>query len=262
MEEKEVMQESAQNLQQTLEKVENTESAPEAVQDDGAGSGQAQTQPQAKPQEDHKNFRMLREKLEQERKERERIEQRLAEIESRNKPAQQEQAPEDLNFNLRDDDIAEGKHLTKVGRKIKELEQKIAESDKRRLELQRQAEENAVITSIKSDFPDIDKVVNQATMEALAAKYPHLERTIKSSPDLYSKAAAAYQAIKDLGIYVEDNYAGERERVQKNIAKPKPTAAVSGTGTPLSQADMFANGLTPELKEKLHKEMIEAMKAR
>lgn len=255
MEEKEVMQESAQDLQQTLEKVENTEAAPEAEK---AG----EVSPQAKPQEDHKNFRMLREKLEQERKERERIEQRLAEIESRNKPVQQEQAPEDLNFNLRDDDIAEGKHLTKVGRKIKELEQKIADSDKRRLELQRQSEENAVISSIKSDFPDIDKVVNQATMEALATKYPHLERTIKSSPDLYSKAAAAYQAIKDLGIYVEDNYAGERERVQKNIAKPKPTAAVSGTGTPLSQADMFANGLTPELKEKLHKEMIEAMKAR
>jgi hypothetical protein len=255
----EVVQDTA-NLEQVLDTTENTQPAVEDSSGETLGASQAQNQPQVKPpQEDHKNFRMLREKLEQERRERERMEQKLAELEARNKSSTPE---EDLNFNLRDDEIAEGKHLTKVGRKIKELENKIAESERRRLELQQKSEENSIISSIKVDFPDIDKVVNEATMSALAAKYPHLERTIKSSPDLYSKAAAAYQAIKDLGIYTEDNYANERERVQRNVSKPKPSAAVSGSGSPLSQADMFANGLTQELKDKLHKEMLDAIKAR
>lgn len=208
------------------------------------------------------NFRILRDKLDNERKLRESMEQRLAEIESRNTPKQQAQPEEDLNFNIGDNDIAEGKHLTKVGRRMKQLEDKIAEVENKRMQLERQSQENSIVSSIKADFPDIDKVVNESTMEALRVKYPHLEKTIKSSPDLYSKAAAAYQAIKDLGLYVEDNYVAERERVQRNIAKPKPTAVVAGTGTPLSQADMFANGLTPELKDQLHKEMLAAMKAR
>jgi hypothetical protein len=99
-------------------------------------------------------------------------------------------------------------------------------------------------------------------MEALKQRAPHLERTIRSSNDLYSKAAAAYQAIKDMGIYVDDVYVAEKDKAQKNLTKPRSTAAVAGTGTPLSQADIFANGLTPELKDRLHKEMIKTIKAR
>lgn len=215
------------------------------------------TQPVASPQQE--NFRKVREKLERAERERDEYARRLAE---QSAPKQQVIPEEDLNFNIGDNDIAEGKHLSKVGRRMKQLEDKIAEVENKRVQLERQSQENSIVSSIKADFPDIDKVVNESTMEALRVKYPHLEKTIKSSPDLYSKAAAAYQAIKDLGLYVEDNYVAERERVQRNIAKPKPTSVVAGTGTPLSQADMFANGLTPELKDQLHKEMIAAMKAR
>ena len=241
--------ETLTELQQTLE------GAPEAQVT--APQQPIANQAIIKPQD---SFRQVREKLEKAERERDEYARRLAE---QSAPKPQVQVPdEDLNFNIGENDIAEGKHLSKVGRKMKQLEEKIAQVEQRRVDLERQTESNSIIAGIKADFPDIDKVVNESTMEALKQRYPHLERTIRSSPDLYSKAAAAYQTIKDLGIYVEDTYVSEREKVQRNIAKPKPTAAVSGTGTPLSQAEMFAGGLTPELKLKLHQEMIEAMKAR
>lgn len=208
------------------------------------------------------NFRILRERAEKAEREKEEYARKMAEIEARNKPVVQQETDEDLDFNIGADDIAEGKHLTKVGRKIKQLEEKIKQADRAREELRQQAESNAVIAGIKADFPDIDKVVNADTMELLRQKAPHLEKTIRSSTDLYSKAAAAYQAIKDMGLYVDEGYMADKEKVQKNMAKPRTTASVSGTSSPLSQADIYANGLTPELKDRLHKEMIEAIKGR
>jgi DNA repair exonuclease SbcCD ATPase subunit len=207
------------------------------------------------------NFRILRERAERAEREREEYSRKLAEIEAKSKHI--EQVPEeDLEVNLGADEIAEGKHLSKIGRKMKQLEQKIAEAEQKRIQLEKQSESNAIIANIKADFPDIDKVVNEATMEALRQRSPEIEKTIRSSNDLYSKAAAAYRIIKDMGLYVDDAYAADKAKVQSNMAKPRSTAAVSGTSSPLSQADIFANGLTPELKDRLHKEMIEAIKAR
>jgi hypothetical protein len=249
----------ATELQQSLESQPESPIANENTQDDKTPKEQVKTSPYPTSGQPD-NFRLLRERLEQEKRQREAMEKRLAEIEAQNKPKPMPE--EDFDFEIGADEIAEGKHLTKVGRKMKQLEQKIAEVEQRRVDLQRQSEETSMISSIKADFPDIDKVVNETTMEMLRTKFPHIERAVKSSPDLYGKAAAAYQAIKEMGIYVEDTYVSEKERVQRNVAKPKPTAAVASSGSALSQADMFANGLTPELKDKLHKEMIEAMKAR
>lgn len=245
-------------LQQALETPQESSTTNENPQPQSNTQQQQKQSPHATSGQPE-NFRILRERLEAERRQREAMEQRLAEIEARNKPAPVE---EDYDFNIGADEIAEGKHLTKVGRKIKQLEEKIALADKKRAELEQQASINATVFSIKADYPDIDKVVNESTMEALRRQDPDLANLLDSSTDLRSKAITAYRAIKDKGLYVEDSYASDRERVQRNVAKPKPTAAISGTGTPLSQADMFANGLTPELKDKLHKEMIEAMKAR
>jgi len=213
----------------------------------------------ASPQQE--NFRKVREKLEKAERERDEYARKIAQLSAADKPSTTV-PEEDLDFNLGDNDIAEGKHLSKMGRKMKQLEQKIAEVENKRQQLAQQSEEYSIVAGIKADYPDIDKVVNEATMEALERTDPDLVALIKSSGNLRGKAVAAYKAIKDKGLYVEDTYASERERVQKNIVKPKPTAAVAGTGTPLSQADMFANGLTKELKDQLHKEMIAAMKAR
>jgi len=246
--------------EQSVEATAETTELQQALEPEKQAQEKAVVTPQqlaASPQQE--NFRKVREKLEKAERERDEYARRLAE---QSAPKQQTQPEEDLDFNLGENDIAEGKHLSKMGRKMKQLEQKIAEVENKRQALERQSEEYSVVSSIKADYPDIDKVVNEATMEALERQDPDLVALIKSSTNLRGKAVAAYKAIKDKGLYVEDTYVSERERVQKNVSKPKPTAAISGTGTPLSQADMFANGLTPELKDQLHKEMIAAMKAR
>jgi len=52
--------------------------------------------------------------------------------------------------------------------------------------------------------------------------------------------------------------------VQANTAKPRPLTSVSPQSgeSPLSRANAFAEGLTPELKKNLFKEMQEAKKNR
>lgn len=205
------------------------------------------------------NLRILRERLEQERQQREKMEQRLAQIENSNKP-RVESEPEDWDLGVKDDDIVEGKHISKINKQVHALRKSLAEEQKLRMEMQKQTEENILMASIKSSFPDIEKVVNESTLAELERVDPDLVELIKSSTSLKSKAAIAYRAIKDKGIYIEDTFASDREKVQKNAVKPKPTNSVGGS--PLSQADMYANGLTPELKARLNKEMEDARKLR
>jgi hypothetical protein len=55
----------------------------------------------------------------------------------------------------------------------------------------------------------------------------------------------------------------DKERAERNLAKPRPLASVAasqGNDSPLQRANAFANGLTEELKAQLHKEMIESMR--
>ena len=122
--------------------------------------------------------------------------------------------------------------------------------------------EQLVETKIKSQYPDFDSVVNNDNIEVLKNTYPELADSLSSSPDLYKKAVSAYTLIKKLGIGSEDTYRQEKEMAQKNAAKPKPLASVAPQQgeSPLSRANAFAHGLTPELKAQLWKEIQESRK--
>ena len=54
----------------------------------------------------------------------------------------------------------------------------------------------------------------------------------------------------------------DKRKAQENSAKPRPMASVSPQQgeSPLSHANAFANGLTPELQKQLWKEMQDAKK--
>ncbi len=202
-----------------------------------------------------KNIRMLREKARRaDQYERERDE--LARILKAQQDAKPQVPEEDYEVRLGDDEIAEGKHIAKMGRKIKALEQKLQG-------YQQQTSENVVEAKIKAQYPDFDKVVSLENVKALSSSYPELAATLNASSDLYGKAVSAYTMIKKLGIApAEDIYSVEREMAAKNAAKPRPLASVSPQqgDSPLSHANAFANGLTPELRKSLQKEMAEAMK--
>jgi len=197
------------------------------------------------------NFRALR--LEKERLERENLEamKKLREYEQAHSNKQQPEE-EDLEINLGDDDLFEGKHYKKIQKQLKKQQEMLEQ-------YQKQTRLTATEAKLKSQYTDFDKVVSEDNIRRLREAEPELSEAIASTSDVYSKAVSAYKMIKKLGIYVEDNYGADREIAKNNSLKPRPLASVSPQQgeSPLTKANAFANGLTPELRAQLRKEMEE-----
>jgi len=213
---------------------------------------------QEAPQEDlqARNIREMRLRKEQAERERDDARRQLEEIQRMQQPKQEvvQQIEEEIeDLKLAEDEFVEGKHLSKVAKKIKKLENQ--------LKNYQQATTTATVeTRLKQKYNDFDSVVSKENVEALVRDYPELGATLKANSDLYSQAVSAYTMIKQMGIYREDKFAGDRAKAEQNAAKPRPLASVSpqeGQG-PLTKANAFANGLTDELKEQLRREMKEA----
>lgn len=208
-----------------------------------------------KPQESDqaRNFRAIREKAERAERERDEALKLVRELAAQQKPQEQAQEEPDT-FGINPDDIVEGKHLSKVGKEIKELKKQLAF-------YQQQTSLTATEAKLKSQFPDFDSVVSKENLETFNMAYPELAQTLNSTQDLYTKAASAYKMIKQFGVYKsEPQFDLEKETAKKNVAKPRPLASVSPQqgDSPLSRANAFANGLTPDLQAQLRKEMEEA----
>jgi hypothetical protein len=204
-----------------------------------------------------KNFRSLRqakEQIERERDEALRIAQEM-QLRLQNQ-TQPNVSKEDDDIHLNPDDIAEGKHLSKVAQKIKRLEDQLKG-------YQQQSNEVVIESRLKNECPDFDKVVSRDNIEHLKLAYPELLQSLQSTQDLYTKGKSAYTLIKKLGIYQEDTFMNERAKAQQNSLKPKPLASVTGqqSDSPLTKANAFAGGLTDELKAQLVKEMYAARKS-
>lgn len=224
---------------------------------------QQQPEPQAAPAPSHtqeetaqaKNFRQLREKAE--RSERERLEllRKIEEYEhQRTRTATEPE--EDLSISLGNDEIAEGKHLSKLVKTVRKLEAKVSQYEQKSSQLASQA-------LLKAQYPDFDTVVNAGAIEMLRNEFPETAASLVSNPDEYSRAVAAYKLIKRLG-YSQDNaaqYDVQKERIDANLAKPRPLSSISPqqAESPLSRVNAFENGLTQDLQKQLWKEMQEAM---
>lgn len=202
-------------------------------------------------QENQRNIRYMRERAEQaDRLERERDDLARKLAESQAKPQQQE---ENYDLNLGDNDLAEGKHLSKVQKEIASLKKELSQ-------YKQQTAQQVTESRIKAQFPDFDKIVSQQNIAQLQAQYPEIANTLNASTDLYSTAVSAYTMIKKLGIVQEQAYNPDKAQALKNLAKPKPLASLSPQqgDSPLSKANAFANGLTEDLKKQLAREMFEA----
>lgn len=189
-----------------------------------------------------RNFRQLREKaerLERERDEALRYAQSLQ--------AKKQESDDDLGLN--DDDLVERKHVDKiVDRKIRQYEQKMQQYENHMAEQQ--------VLSSRQDF---HSVVSTENVDRLMVEEPEIAAALAAQTDIKAKAIATYNIIKKLG-YVQPSaapYSDDVARIQRNAAKPKPLASVNPQqgDSPLSRANAFANGLTPELQEELRKEM-------
>lgn len=204
---------------------------------------------------ERQHFKKLRIAREQAERERDDALRRLQEYEqsSRRAAAPQPDSSEE-ELLLGNDELAEGKHLRKVNSKV---DRKISELEKK---LNDQIQRNSMITTevkLRSELPDFDRVVSEENIEILKETHPELAYSLEMTPDMYSKAKAAYKIIKSMGIYRADNYQQDRAKVQANTAKPRPVASIAPqTGdSPLSRANAFDQGLTDELRTQLIKEM-------
>jgi hypothetical protein len=231
-----------------LDETQTITSLPEAPKDDSQDQPESTEsqesvvqQPQPpKESSEERNFRALREKAERIQRERDEALIRLKQFEDA-------QRSESESLNLGPDDLAEGKHLNKVQKQIKDLETQVQEA------------------RLRARYPDIDKVVNSDNLALLKQEHPEVASIIGASKDMYSQAVTAYTMIKKLGILQDDSsYGVDKALAQKNAAKPRPLASVSPQqgDSPLSKANAFANGLTDELKKQLHRETMEAIKNR
>lgn len=233
-----ILQEEVVNETQT-----NEESTPQVQQ--------AQTPQTTKSELEARNIAALREKAFKAERERDEALRYVREMEAK----KQQPIDEDFDVSLGDDEIAEGKHLSKVQKKIKAIESQLKK-------YQQESAMTAVESRIRSNYPDFDSVVSKDNLTSLQNSYPELAQTLLTSTDQYSQAASAYTLIKKLGIDNQGSYEMDKQRVQQNANKPKPLASIAsqqGQGA-LSQANAFANGLTKDLKDQLIKEMQESRK--
>ena len=197
---------------------------------------------QLKKEQEERNFialRQLKEKAERERDEALRqLQQKPTET-----PSQK--------LSIANDELAEGKHLQALQQEIERLRTEMSE-------YKQHSSTATAETRLKATYSDIDKVVSKENLELLSVQEPEIYATIISNNDFYSKGVAAYKAIKRFGIHTDDTYEPDRARVQENSNKPKPSNAIAPqkADSPLSHANAFAQGLTPELKAQLYKEMM------
>ena len=178
------------------------------------------------------------------------------------KPVVQEPEEKDWFDGLDQESLVEGKQLKNIAQEMKAMKKMLREQ-------QVQSQEIAMQAKIKSQYPDFDEVFNAQTINSLNEQYPDVANALRVMPDDYNKATAAYTMIKNLGIYKSSGdemkkktYESDVLRAKVNAAKPRPLTSVNPQqgDSPLSKANAFANGLTPDLKAAMLKEMQDARK--
>jgi hypothetical protein len=209
------------------------------------------------------NFRHMREELEQAKRDRD---EAMRYAMSSQKPQQQyaQPEPEDdySDIGLDDDGLAEGKHIKKVLKEMREIKKELNH-------YKQKSTEDTTKIKLATQFPDYDKVMTSENLSKLEAANPELAEMIMNTPDRYKQSKLAYDMVKQYGIYSDapkaPTYDNEKAIAQKNAAKPRPLASVSPQqgDSPLSKANAFANGnLSKDMKEQYRREMAEAMRGR
>jgi len=110
---------------------------------------------------------------------------------------------------------------------------------------------------LKRKYSDFDEVVSRENVDHLKKQDPELAASLSAMSDQYSLGVLAYNAIKSRGIAKGDSVSAMKKDAYRNTAKPVSPNAVAGKNS-VGDANMFSNGLTPDLKKHLYKEMIDS----
>jgi len=231
------MEDEVKNVEENIQKEEDVPSQDQAeYQSDSSHKEEVSNKEQ--------NFRNLRE--EKDRIERENHELRDWKNRYSQPTDEVKEVEEDYGFD--DDDIVEGKVVKELYKKLSNLE--------KRYEQEKAA---TIPDRLKTKFADFEQVVSAQNIEKLRLDEPEIFASITSGKDLYAKGVSAYKTLKALGISKSEDYQAQKAQVSANQGKPVSAQAIRGQGA-LSEANIFAKGLTPELKRQLQQEMQESAK--
>jgi hypothetical protein len=259
MEEKELLQEQEQEETPALEGIQELEQQEEQPEEQEEQIEEQQAQQASQKEENIRALREAKIRAERERdqlmREREEYQRYLA---YQQQMQQQMQPQEDYNINIAADDIAEGKHLHKINKRLQKMEQDYQQ----RLQVyEQQAAALAVESRLRVQFPDIDKVINAENIAYLREHEPEFAMSLNANQDLYSKSVAAYKIIKKLGLHAEPEDLQAQAQYYQNVRKPLPSNAISvqQKTSPISQASAYGAGLTKEMKAQARRELAEIL---
>lgn len=140
----------------------------------------------------------------------------------------------------------------RLNEKIKVLDQRLKQKDAK--------EADYVVDRLKSRYPDFDDVVNPENITYLQTNNAALAKALASlKDDPYEQGIAAYDALRKTEWYQQRHTMQDKAKLEQNVKKPMSVQSVRKQGA-LSEANSFANGLTPELKKSLLAEMASARK--
>jgi len=112
---------------------------------------------------------------------------------------------------------------------------------------------------LKREYSDFDSVVTVENINYLKKHKPVIAASIDRTDGLYNKGVLAYEHIKALGLNKQDSVTSMKQDASRNTAKPVSPNAIAAKNS-VGDANVFAKGLTPELKKQLYQEMLDAIK--
>lgn len=159
---------------------------------------------------------------------------------------------EDELAKLADDDIITAKQARSLAQK---MARQVAE------ETVRQREAATVDERLKNRFSDYDEVVTKDNIELLKQQDPELAQSLYAMQhDPYAQAVAAYKMLKKTGIGDMAKNQPQKAKAIENSKKPVSVQSVTKSSA-IGNVHNFENGLTPELRKQLQKEMADSIKA-
>ena len=113
---------------------------------------------------------------------------------------------------------------------------------------------------LQSKYPDFKSTVTRENIEILKETKPQLAKSLlKFADDPYEQSELANEYIKAYVPQTEVAMSKDKRKAEENSKKPLSVQAV-GKHSAIGQAHQFENGLTPELKSQLWREMQEIKK--
>lgn len=211
--------------------------------------------------EKDRNWRAMREKVDQLQRETEKERAKREEYEQilyNNLVQSQKQAvPEEVDefANIQSDEWLTKEQSQRLSEKL--AEKKAKEIVAKALEEERKRRSDEELPNrLNSQFNDFNAVVTDENVKQLKELEPEVAQALSLIGDKYAQAVAAYKYIKKFVPGVE-KVADYQKKVKENSSKP---GTLSTQSSALSKAHNFERGLTPELKNQLYKEMVEASK--